>query len=120
MSALANCGHNAKSGFVVTTSSLAPTCSSSWYPKNISPTATPSARQHRRRAEISIALLLHRPPAAPQAHYLLTRFRALALFGRRPAERGGEIVVAGVRKPAQLRTHALQQSWGDLWGKSAD
>src|SRR5262249_27094041 len=36
---------------------------------------------------ISIALLLHRPPAAPQAHYLSMRFRALALFGRRPPER---------------------------------
>src|SRR5215469_1730111 len=70
-----------------TTRSLAPTCASSSYPKNISPTAAPSPHQHRRRAEISIALLLHRPPAAPQAHYLSMRFRALALFGRRPPER---------------------------------
>jgi hypothetical protein len=31
--------------------------------------------------------LPHRAPAAPRAHYLSTRFRALALFGRRSPER---------------------------------
>src|SRR5947199_6405394 len=38
-------------------------CSSSRYPKNISLPVPPSLRQHRRRAEISIAFLPHRPPA---------------------------------------------------------
>jgi hypothetical protein len=37
------------------------------------------------------------------------RFRALALFGRRPPERVVSIVGAGVRKPAQFRTHAAQK-----------
>jgi hypothetical protein len=32
------------------------------------------------------------------------RFRALALFGRRPPERAVGIVIAGVRKPAQQET----------------
>jgi hypothetical protein len=34
----------------------------------------------------------------------------LALFGRRPAERAECLVIAGVQKPAQKRTHALQQN----------
>src|SRR5207302_1372933 len=38
-------------------------CSSSRYPKNISLSVPPSLRQHRRRAEISIAFLPHRSPA---------------------------------------------------------
>ena len=37
--------------------------------------------------QIPIAFLPHHPPAAALSHYLPTRFRALALFGRRPAER---------------------------------
>src|SRR5207237_7009762 len=62
-------------------------CSSSRYPKNISLPVPPSLRQHHRRAEISIAFLPHRPPAAPPSRYLLTLFRPLALFGRRPPPR---------------------------------
>jgi hypothetical protein len=38
------------------------------------------------------------------------RFRALALFGRRPPERVAGIVGAGVRKPAQNPPPALQKS----------
>jgi hypothetical protein len=34
----------------------------------------------------------------------------LALFGRRPAQRADRFLVAGVQKPAQIRTHAVQQS----------
>src|SRR6516165_10201810 len=37
------------------------------------------------------------------------RFRALALFGRRPPERVVSIVGAGVRKPAHKRPPALQK-----------
>src|SRR5712692_5458454 len=33
------------------------------------------------------------------------RFRALALFGRRPLERVDSLVIAGIRKPAQDRTN---------------
>jgi hypothetical protein len=33
----------------------------------------------------------------------------LALFGRRPAQSAERLVVAGVQKPEQQRTHALQQ-----------
>ena len=36
--------------------------------------------------------------------YPPTRFRALALFGRRPPQPRGQIIVAGVRKPAQEQT----------------
>src|SRR3974390_162305 len=39
------------------------------------------------RAQIPIAFLPHRSPAARFSHYFLTRFRALALFGRRSSER---------------------------------
>jgi hypothetical protein len=52
--------------------------------------------QHRGRAQIPIAFLRHRPPAEPKAHYLSKRFRALALFGRRPAER---VVRSPFRRP---------------------
>jgi hypothetical protein len=38
------------------------------------------------------------------------RFRALALFGRRPPERVAGIVGPGVRKPAHERTNAPQQA----------
>ena len=50
--------------------------------------------QLRRRGQIPIA------PAAPLPHYLPPRFRALALFGRRPAER-----VHGPVMPASENLH---------------
>ena len=62
-------------------------CSSGPNRKLIAAPLAPSPRQHRRLAETSIAFLRHRSPAAPLAHYLPTRFRALALFGRRSPER---------------------------------
>jgi hypothetical protein len=46
-----------------------------------------SFSQHGRRAQIPIALLPHQSPPAALVHYLPTRFRALALFGRRLPER---------------------------------
>jgi hypothetical protein len=51
--------------------------------------------------------LPHRSPAGLPAHYLLARFRALALFGRRPPER-----VAGSSLPAaeNLHTTGREQS----------
>ena len=71
-------------------------------------TARPSAVQNdplanlTSRGEIPIvAALAYVPPP---------RFRALALFGRRPPERVVGIVGAGVRKPAQHRTNAAQQT----------
>jgi hypothetical protein len=42
----------------------------------------------------------------------LPRFRALALFGRRPPQRVAGIVCAGVRKPAQSRTLAADSIAG--------
>jgi hypothetical protein len=57
--------------------------------------------------------------AALPPHYLPLRFRALALFEPRPHARVEGPVIAGVRKPAQNRTHALQQttpSFDDLVG----
>src|SRR5438552_2264082 len=39
----------------------------------------------------------------------LPRFRALALFGRRPPQRVEAFVIAGSRKPAQQPTHASQE-----------
>ena len=48
------------------------------------------------------------PHSCGTAYVPPPRFRALALFGRRPPERVAGIVGAGVRKPAQQETHALQ------------
>src|SRR5947209_390379 len=69
------------------TPSLAATSSSSLNRKTFSASIPLSFRQHRRRAQIPIALLPHQSPAAALVHYLPTRFRALALFSRRPSER---------------------------------
>jgi hypothetical protein len=44
--------------------------------------------------------ILRAPAALPLPHG--PRFRVLALFGRRPPERAVGIVIADVRKPAQL------------------
>ena len=52
-----------------------------------SQTAAPNRPEVRSRDEIPIAFLRHHSPAAPSAHYLSTRFRALALFRRRLPER---------------------------------
>ena len=54
---------------------------------------TPRQNPHRARCTVAP----HRP-----------RFRALALFGRRPPQRVDSLIIAGVRKPAQERPHALQ------------
>src|SRR6185369_12812989 len=51
------------------------------------------------RGQIPIA------PAAPPLHHC-PRFRALALFGRRPPERVERFVIAGSRKPAQKATYS--------------
>jgi hypothetical protein len=53
-----------------------------------------------RRAQIPIAC------TAPPAHDR-SRFRALALFGRRPIERVVAIVFTGIQKPAQSTEHRL-------------
>jgi hypothetical protein len=53
------------------------------------------------------------PIVAALAYVPPPRFRALALFGRRPPERVVGIVGAGVRKPAQEQTStAMQQRAG--------
>jgi len=53
----------------------------------------------RRQHQIPIALAAQPAPNFP-------RLRALALFGRRSAERAESLVVAGVQKPAQKATLA--------------
>jgi hypothetical protein len=95
----------------------------------------PTIDEFRMPAEMSIALSrahLHarmhvascwppRPPSRSPPTYdphstrctagcpYFPRLRALALFGRRPAQSAERLVVAGVQKPEQQRTHALQQ-----------
>jgi hypothetical protein len=93
-----------------TARSVAPTCSSRLDRKIIAAPAALSCRQHRPRAQIPIAFLRHRSPAAPPPHDPPPRFRALALFGRRPPERAESCVLAGGRKPAQELTPAAQQT----------
>jgi len=65
----------------------------------------PPHPQHHRRTKISIAFLPQRPPAAPKVQYLPTRFRALALFGRRPSER----VVSSVLRLCSGREQVQQK-----------
>jgi hypothetical protein len=89
--------------------SFAPTCSSFQRRKNSSRPVPTSLRQHRWHAQISIAVLPHRPPAAPKAHYLLTRFRALALFRHRLVERVGRSVLPASESLAQEETYLVQQ-----------
>ena len=62
--------------------------------RTIAPTASIQTHQASRRDQIPIAL------AAPPSH-APPRFRALALFGRRPHQRADSLINAGVRKPAQ-------------------
>jgi hypothetical protein len=57
--------------------------------------------------QIPIACLLRRPPAAPKAHSLTTRFRALALFERRSAERVARSVL-----PASENLHITGREQG--------
>src|SRR5213083_2621785 len=89
------------------TPSLAPTSSSSLDRKTFSASIPLSFRQHRRRAQIPIALLPHQCPAAALVHFLPTRFRALALFGRRPPER-----VVRSSLPAAENLHRRRHSMG--------
>ena len=60
--------------------------------------------QHGRRAQIPIGLLPHQSPAAALVHYLPTRFRALALFGRRSRER---VVRSSLPAAENLHTSGL-------------
>ena len=53
----------------------------------IEPNSRRKSLETQAQDQIPIAFLPHHPPAGPLSHYLPTRFRALALFGRRPAER---------------------------------
>ena len=55
------------------------------------------------------------PIVAALAYVPPPRFRALALFGRRPPERVVGIVGAGVRKPAHNRPPALQKKFAGSW-----
>jgi hypothetical protein len=67
--------------------------------KAIGSAASLQRPQHPRRGQIPIA------PAAPPVPNT-PRFRALALFRRRPIERVDSLAIAVVRKPAHERTHA--------------
>ena len=64
----------------------------------IAASAPIQATHASRRAQIPIAC------TAPSAHDR-SRFRALALFGRRPIERVAAIVFTGIQKPAQSTKH---------------
>src|SRR5271166_1165137 len=64
-----------------------------------SPAPLPCSNPHSR--------LRHRSPAAPPAYYLPTRFRALALFGRRPPQRidAVDFLLIDRHRKAQLRAN---------------
>src|ERR1700681_4778588 len=87
--------------------------------KAIASTAPARPPSDQRCGQFPIAL------AAPSVPYP-PRFRALALFGRRPPERVVGIVGAGVRKPAQQRTPAVQKDkeptpyWQTPWCRLCD
>src|SRR5207244_10439376 len=89
------------------TPSLAATFSSSLDRKTFSASIPLSFRQHRRRAQIPIALLPHQSPAAALVPYLPTRFRALALFGRRSPER---VVRSSLPAAENLHRSGCEQS----------
>jgi hypothetical protein len=102
------------------TPSLPATSSSSLDRKTFSACVPLSFRQHRRRAQIPIALLPHQSPAAALVHYLPTRFRALALFGRRSPERvvrsslpaAENLHITGLMHRSKRRITRLKSMWG--------
>src|SRR6476661_5873886 len=53
--------------------------------------------------EFACSTQFPKEPAAPLVPHF-PRFRALALFGRRPLQRGEGLVIAGGRKPTHKRT----------------
>ena len=55
--------------------------------------------------EFACSAQFPKEPAAPLVPHF-PRFRALALFGRRPLQRGEGLVIAGGRKPTQKRSWA--------------
>jgi hypothetical protein len=67
--------------------------------------------EHSRRRQIPIAPAALSVPHTP-------RFRALALFGRRPPQRVDSIVMPASEKPAQIRTNARSQSVTYLIGSA--
>jgi len=58
-------------------------------------------------------------PAAPPPAYV-PRFRALALFGRRPQDRVDSVGIPGVQKPAQERSRAFALVRFDRLGKRVE
>ena len=78
------------------------------YVKPSAATAPAQPRQAIPRGSIPIA-----PAAPPLPHR--PRFRALALFGRRPNQRVEGLVIAGVQKPAQEATYCSAASLGGIW-----
>jgi hypothetical protein len=69
--------------------------------------------------EFSCRAQFPKEPAAPLVPHF-PRFRALALFGRRPLQRGEGLVIAGGRKPTQEPTHAPQQMTCTGYNNSLD
>src|SRR5262249_5017827 len=59
---------------------------------------------HHRRRKNQIPIALAAQPGAE-----LPATSCLGAFGRLPPQCEGPLIVAGVQKPAQVRTHALQQ-----------
>ena len=71
--------------------------------KAIGSAASPQRPRHPRRGQIAIA------PAAPSVPNT-PRFRALALFGRRPPERVDDLCIPASENLHISRTHAAQQN----------
>jgi hypothetical protein len=64
--------------------------------------------------EFACSAQFPKEPAAPLVPHF-PRFRALALFGRRPLQRGEGLVIAGGRKPTQDRTPPASAPLGKKW-----
>ena len=58
--------------------------------------------------EFACSAQFPKEPAAPLVPHF-PRFRALALFGRRPLQRGEGLVIAGGRKPTHKQTSPLSR-----------
>ena len=75
----------------------------------------PGSRPPSRSATASIPIALAAQPVPD-----FPRLRALALFGRRTAERAESLAIAGVQKPAQDRTPPASAPLGKKWmGRTA-
>ena len=63
--------------------------------------------------EFACSTQFPKEPAAPLVPHF-PRFRALALFGRRPLQRGEGLVIAGGRKPTHITRKLARMMGGDV------